>query len=241
SHCFFFSSSRRHTRFSRDWSSAVCSSDLPFYPEAIVRMSRLSGPFSHGHELERPKTKPQLKFQLGFWGYKCLTMTYFHRRTSTIIGAKAFHGPVRDGKAWDHLAMVVKRNGLHCRCVGRQCQLGSKHAVNSVCVFTRSNGVVFGLCWYCGLFSGTYSRYNLQGYRIKPHGQLVLVSSMHYCTSTPSLSTSWSRTTLQGGQAPGIPYLQTSFPLRCLQRLSLPYLATLLCHCHDNRDTVGTS
>jgi hypothetical protein len=37
-------------------------------------------------------------------------MTYFHRRTSTIIGAKAFHVPVRDGKEWDHLAMVVKRN-----------------------------------------------------------------------------------------------------------------------------------
>src|SRR5690606_40875342 len=29
-HClFFFSSRRRHTRFSRDWSSDVCSSDLP--------------------------------------------------------------------------------------------------------------------------------------------------------------------------------------------------------------------
>src|SRR5690606_39748784 len=27
---FFFSSRRRHTRFSRDWSSDVCSSDLPF-------------------------------------------------------------------------------------------------------------------------------------------------------------------------------------------------------------------
>src|SRR5690554_677929 len=39
-------------------------------------------------------------------------MTYFHRRTSTIIGAKAFHGPVRDGKAWGHLAMVVKRKGV---------------------------------------------------------------------------------------------------------------------------------
>src|SRR5690606_39947717 len=26
---FFFSSRRRHTRFSRDWSSEVCSSDLP--------------------------------------------------------------------------------------------------------------------------------------------------------------------------------------------------------------------
>src|SRR5207302_1399381 len=28
-HVFFFSSRRRHTRFSRDWSSDVCSSDLP--------------------------------------------------------------------------------------------------------------------------------------------------------------------------------------------------------------------
>ena len=152
-------------------------------------MSRLSGPFSHGHELDRPKTKPQLKFQLGFWGYKCLTMTYFHRRTSTIIGAKAFHGPVRDGKAWDHLAMVVKRKGLHCRCVGRQCQLGSKHAVNSVC-----SPAVTVWCLDCvGIavyLAALVSRYNLQGYRIKPHGQLVLVSSMHYCTSTPSLSTS---------------------------------------------------
>src|SRR5690606_40539294 len=27
---FFFSSRRRHTRFSRDWSSDVCSSDLNF-------------------------------------------------------------------------------------------------------------------------------------------------------------------------------------------------------------------
>src|SRR2546422_1474986 len=28
--CFFFSSRSRHTRCSRDWSSDVCSSDLPF-------------------------------------------------------------------------------------------------------------------------------------------------------------------------------------------------------------------
>src|SRR5699024_11578609 len=28
-HCFFFSSRRRHTRSKRDWSSDVCSSDLP--------------------------------------------------------------------------------------------------------------------------------------------------------------------------------------------------------------------
>src|SRR5690606_41201872 len=30
---FFFSSRRRHTRFSRDWSSDVCSSDLEAQPE----------------------------------------------------------------------------------------------------------------------------------------------------------------------------------------------------------------
>src|SRR5256884_5215287 len=29
-YCFFFSSRRRHTRCSRDWSSDVCSSDLQF-------------------------------------------------------------------------------------------------------------------------------------------------------------------------------------------------------------------
>src|SRR5258707_14841543 len=28
--CFFFSSRRRHTRYWRDWSSDVCSSDLPY-------------------------------------------------------------------------------------------------------------------------------------------------------------------------------------------------------------------
>src|SRR5690606_28837023 len=91
------------------------------------------------------------------------------------------------------------------------------------------------------LFERHLNTHNLQGYRIKPHGQLVLVSYTHYCAYTPSLSTSWSRTTLQGGLAPGIPNLQTSFPLRCLQRLSLPYVATRQCHWHDNRYTSGTS
>ena len=36
----------------------------------------------------------------------------------------------------------------------------------------------------------------IQGYRIKPHGQLVSVSLTCYHASTPDLSTSWSRTTL---------------------------------------------
>ena len=35
-------------------------------------------------------------------------MTYFHTGIRTIIGAKSFHGPVRDGKGWYRLAMVVR-------------------------------------------------------------------------------------------------------------------------------------
>src|SRR5687768_3855687 len=36
---FFFSSRRRHTRCSRDWSSDVCSSDLPVEPTETARMN----------------------------------------------------------------------------------------------------------------------------------------------------------------------------------------------------------
>src|SRR5690606_40115345 len=39
----FFSSRRRHTRFSRDWSSDVCSSDLQLNP-AFTRRITLDGP-----------------------------------------------------------------------------------------------------------------------------------------------------------------------------------------------------
>ena len=83
--------------------------------------------------------------------------------------------------------------------------------------------------------------YNRQGYRDKPYGQLVSVSLMHYCTSTPDLSTSWSRTTLQRAQGSGKSHLKASFPLRCFQRLSLPNLATRQCHWRDNRYTRGSS
>src|SRR4051794_37652156 len=90
-------------------------------------------------------------------------------------------------------------------------------------------------------YAGMTLTHEQQGYRVKPHGQLVLVSSTHYCAYTPSLSTSWSRTTLQGSQAPGRSHLQASFPLRCFQRLSLPHIATRRCHWRDNRYTRDAS
>src|SRR5690606_33469538 len=49
--CFFFSSRRRHTRFSRDWSSDVCSSDLA----ARAVISNHMGPQYGSHWYLEPK------------------------------------------------------------------------------------------------------------------------------------------------------------------------------------------
>ena len=155
-----------------------------------------------------------------------LTITYFHTGCSTIIGAKSFHGPVRDGKGWYRLAMVIRHNlyAFFSTC-WRTLNLEEVSSYFSVCFNKQLNPR-----WQC-----------CQGYRDKPYGQLVLVSLMHYCTSTPNLSTSWSRTTLQGAQGSGKSHLKASFPLRCFQRLSLPNLATRQCHWRDNRYTRGSS
>ena len=51
----------------------------------------------------------------GGFSNKSLTITYFHTGCSTIIGAKSFHGPVRDGKGWYRLAMVIRHN-LYSAC-----------------------------------------------------------------------------------------------------------------------------
>ena len=67
-------------------------------------------------------------------------------------------------------------------------------------------------------------------------GLLGSVSFMHCCTSTPDLSTWWSSTALIAR-----PGFEVGFPLRCFQRLSLPYIATQLCRWHDNWSTRGTS
>ena len=42
-------------------------------------------------------------------------MTYFHTGIRTIIGVESFHGPVRDGKGWDRLAMIIRHDLLRCR------------------------------------------------------------------------------------------------------------------------------
>lgn len=182
-------------------------------------------------------------------------MSYFHTGTRTIIGAEAFHCPVRDGKEWDHLAMVIRHNLSPARALGAGPTNSQSRATITDDVVsgdrsaeddctTRRSTVGFARPerrTLLAIRSVLAVRAEHQGYRVKPHGQLVLVSLTHYCASTPSLSTSWSRTTLQGAQGPGKTHLGTSFPLRCFQRLSLPHLATRQCHWRDNRYTRGAS
>ena len=145
----------------------------------------------------------------------------------TIIGAKAFHCPVRNGKEWDHPAMVARLSllsdlsSLTDLTNSFRCHKAQRFAIACSLLFELSN--------------------KLYGYRIKPYEQLVSVSLTSHNASTPDLSTSWSRTTLQGGLASGKTYLQAGFPLRCFQRLSLPDIATRQCDWHHNRYTSGPS
>jgi hypothetical protein len=79
---------------------------------------------------------------------------------------------------------------------------------------------------------------DVRGYRIKPHGQLVPVSSSDCSPCTPGLSTSWSWTTLQGDHltarvalsaSPGLPWyrqignaaFRSTFSRCALMRLAL--------------------
>src|SRR2546429_6471121 len=55
---FFFSSRRRHTRCSRDWSSDVCSSDLTRRYLTYLLASQRFGPTIHKALTESPVGKP---------------------------------------------------------------------------------------------------------------------------------------------------------------------------------------
>ena len=110
----------------------------------------------------------------------------------TIIGAHSFHGPVRDGKGWVREAIAAKRRGWADDWVIRPYL---EKYVNEALGFAADFGFVVSAA-YCVFYLERCSMNLIQGYRVKPHGQLVLVSLTYYYASTPSLSTWWSSTTL---------------------------------------------
>ena len=59
--------------------------------------------------------------------------------------------------------------------------------------------------------------------------------------STGGLLTGWSSPALQEARGLGSVHLGACFPLRCVQRLSQPIIATRRCPWQDSRDTSGLS
>ncbi|MEN3293705.1 MAG: hypothetical protein V7642_2958 [Burkholderiales bacterium] len=75
-----------------------------------LRTITASAPSPHARHKPAPPTQKAPGMAAGGFSNTSLTMTYFHTGCSTIIGAKSFHGPVRDGMGWDRLAMVIRHN-----------------------------------------------------------------------------------------------------------------------------------
>ena len=112
-----------------------------------------------------------------------LAMTYFHWKYNQLSSAqRRFTVLFGMGKEWDRHAMVtrLKKGGK------------VKHSSFRAAMQSPSNSLEVFSELFCS---------RLHGYRIKLHEQLVLVSSTPHSACTSNLSTSWSRTTLQGGQS----------------------------------------
>ena len=71
--------------------------------------------------------------------------------------------------------------------------------------------------------------------------ELVLVSSQITLFTHPAYQRGRLPRLFRGILLPGIPYLEASFTLRCLQRLSLPNTTTEQCHWRDNSYIGGSS
>src|SRR5690606_40342770 len=99
---FFFSSRRRHTRFSRDWSSDVCSSDLGC-TRCLVELQRQ--PVAHACHLDRVARPERL----------------FEQRGAQRAGQQALDRaaqrarPVRRIRSEEHTSELQSRENLVCR------------------------------------------------------------------------------------------------------------------------------
>src|SRR5574337_17815 len=100
----------------RCWPSASCRTRRTAPDDNLLTTGTPVGPpVRKGRASAAPKEKRPIHLGSGVFGCNSLTMTYFHTGTRTIIGAEAFHCPVRDGKEWDHFARVIRYNGLPFR------------------------------------------------------------------------------------------------------------------------------
>ncbi len=80
-------------------------------PDGYIWSNTAGGMHAAAIAAHKSKTPTVLR-RWGLASINSLTMTYFHTGIRTIIGADSFHCPVRDGKEWDQVAMVVRLDGL---------------------------------------------------------------------------------------------------------------------------------
>ncbi len=140
-------------------------------------------------------------------------------RRSTI-GAEAFNDRVRDGIGFGHLAIVTRpaKRGIR----------EETHKTAAARSFLRR----FPAGGARRALSGrALSNENDQADRAISTGKLHALLRFHTRPIDVVL--------FHGSQ--GRSRFQVGFPLRCLQRLSLPHIATLHCRWRDNRSTRGAS
>jgi hypothetical protein len=158
----------------------------------------------------------------------------------STIGAEEFNGRVRDGIGFlaprsNHRTGEGQRQG-RLRPPPGTLQLQVKQSFSSNPPTCRDRKIPQGRP-AAGDMSPDQSAKRTQIMRaIKPIERLVPVSSTRHRAYTSGLSTWSSSTALIGSTR-----FEVGFPLRCLQRLSRPYIATLHCGWRHNSSTRGTS
>ncbi len=153
----------------------------PRSSESTIQLNKRYISFDFSECLHTDSKNPQLLSKPGVFNFEPDDVLLSLEIQPTIIGDKVFHCPVRNGKEWDHLSMVIRQ---------RLCPLGDEFFT-----LVRNEARVMCLLTHEILFFDIQPK-KLHGYRIKLHEQLVLVSLVSHNTYTPNLSTSWSRTTL---------------------------------------------
>ena len=128
----------------------------------------------------------------------------------STMGAGGFNGRVRNGIGWNSSAMTT-----------RSAKDGRKtDDTEDELIFLRVPGLVSRHGIGAGVQANRAIRTSKLNASLRLHTWPIDVVVFH------------------GSQ--GKPSFEVSFPLRCFQRLSRPYLATRLCRWHDNRSTRGT-
>src|SRR5690606_40671260 len=80
---FFFSSRRRHTRFSRDWSSDVCSSDLTTCIYAIKRRAMPAAEWIRTVVISTRNSSCKAKSTPAWWNFGMMKARYAWSASST--------------------------------------------------------------------------------------------------------------------------------------------------------------